>query len=53
MTCFIWKAAGLDKKIASALLTGLLSELDEQQRTLLLITHDSPAAFQMKQVIHL
>lgn len=45
--------AGLDKKTASALLTGLLSELDEQQRTLLLITHDSPAAFQMKQVIHL
>jgi len=45
--------AGLDKKTASALLTELLDELDRQQRTLLLITHDSPAAAKMKQVIHL
>ncbi|MCR5439869.1 MAG: ATP-binding cassette domain-containing protein [Selenomonas sp.] len=45
--------AGLDKKTASALLTELLIELDKQQRTLLLITHDSPAAARMNQVIHL
>ena len=45
--------AVLDKKTASALLTELLIELDKQQRTLLLITHDSPAAAMMKQVIHL
>lgn len=45
--------AGLDKKTASALLANLLAELDAQQRTLLLFTHDSFALKQMKQIIRL
>ena len=45
--------AGLDEKTASALLTAVLDELDEKQRTLLIITHDPLAAARVQQVVRL
>lgn len=45
--------AGLDKKTASALLTAVLDELDEKQRTLLIITHDLLAAARVRQIVRL
>ncbi|SFT47919.1 ATP-binding cassette, subfamily C [Selenomonas sp. GACV-9] len=45
--------AGLDAKTSSALLTAVLDELDKQQRTLLVITHDPLAIDRVSQVIRL
>ena len=45
--------AGLNQKTAQAMMAGIIQELDNTGRTMLIITHDLPLADQLAQVISL